>query len=205
MRCIRIPDQAAFGCVKAGSIQRSHTQPVVVKHSGRRQNLETSITFASSPQPLWVSAAQASDQDRSARNPTSASFMSICTNAALPQSPDVRASSPGQLAVIHLIQLPPYCPHLNPMSGFGPSCINYGTTIAYLPKSKAVRRRHPCIHACNHPAVMDKLRDKSQTTSRHNHENFRFEERRLYVKIKRPPPAVPKATTMASLITVNQA
>ena len=50
-----------------------------------------------------------------ARNPDKRIIHVIRGNAAYHKGPDVRAFLARTACRIHLIQLPPYCPHLNPI------------------------------------------------------------------------------------------
>ncbi|MEI4264257.1 transposase [Roseovarius sp. D0-M9] len=49
------------------------------------------------------------------RNPDKRIIHVIWDNAAYHKGPDVRAFLARTACRIHLIQLPPYCPHLNPI------------------------------------------------------------------------------------------
>jgi transposase len=61
-----------------------------------------------------VSAAQLLTKIE-ARNPDKRIIHVIWDNAAYHKGPDVRAFLARTACRIHLIQLPPYCPHLNPI------------------------------------------------------------------------------------------
>jgi len=106
----------AFGWVRKGS------SPAVKTTAGRGRvhihgavNLETFDTPFVEPTTVdGISAAQLLTKIE-ARNPDKRVIHVIWDNAAYHKGPDVRKflSRPG--CRIHLIQLPPYCPHLNPI------------------------------------------------------------------------------------------
>jgi transposase len=104
----------AFGWVKTGS------NPAVPTTAGRgRVNIHGALnleTFdAPSVEPTTVdgiSAAQLLTKIE-ARNPEKRIIHVIWDNAAYHKGPDVRAFLARPDCRIHLIQLPPYCPHLN--------------------------------------------------------------------------------------------
>jgi transposase len=70
---------------------------------------------ASTPSTKPVSAVQLLAKIE-ARNPDKRIIHVIWDNAAYHKGPDVRAFLARPECRVHLIQLPPYCPHLNPAS-----------------------------------------------------------------------------------------
>ena len=106
----------AFGWVKAGS------NPAVLSTAGRGRvnihgavNLETFDTPFVEPTTVdGVSAVQLLAEIEQ-RNPDKRIIHVIWDNAAYHKGPDVRAFLTRPTCRIHLIQLPPYCPHLNPI------------------------------------------------------------------------------------------
>ena len=132
-------------------------------------NLETfDAPFVEPTTVDGVSAAQLLTKIEE-RNPDKRIIHVIWDNAAYYTGADVRAFLARTACRIHLIQLPPYCPHLNPPSrackhalpGNNRAALGRLVSIRYpqllLSKSEAVRRRHPCIPALNHPAGMDEI------------------------------------------------
>ncbi len=106
----------SYGRVKAGS------NPAVPTTAGRGRvnihgalNLETFDTPFVEPTTVdGVSAAQLLAKIE-ARNPDKHLIHVIWDNAPYHKGPDVRAFLARPDCRIHLIQLPPYCPHLNPI------------------------------------------------------------------------------------------
>ena len=106
----------AFGWVKKG------TNPTLKTTSGRARvnihgalNLETFDTPFVAPITVdGVSAVQLLAKIE-ARNQDKRIIHVIWDNAAYQKGPDVRAFLSRKNCRIHLIQLPPYCPHLNPI------------------------------------------------------------------------------------------
>lgn len=106
----------AFGWVKAGS------NPAVLSTAGRGRvnihgavNLETFDTPFVEPTTVdGVSAVQLLAEIEQ-RNPDKRIIHVIWDNAAYHKGADVRAFLAKTTCRIHLIQLPPYCPHLNPI------------------------------------------------------------------------------------------
>ncbi len=106
----------AFGWVKKGA------NPTLKTTAGRARvnihgalNLETFDTPFVAPSTVdGVSAVQllAKIEDR---NQDKRIIQVIWDNAAYHKAPDVRAFLSRKNCRIHLIQLPPYCPHLNPI------------------------------------------------------------------------------------------
>ena len=106
----------AFGWVKQGS------HPAVKTTAGRgRVNIHGALDLETFDAPFvepttvdGVSAAQLLAKIE-ARNPDKRIIHVIWDNAAYHKGPDVRAFLARSECRIHLIQLPPYCPHLNPI------------------------------------------------------------------------------------------
>jgi transposase len=106
----------SYGWVKAGS------NPAVITTAGRGcvnihgvLNLETfDAPFVEQTTVDRVSAAQLLAKIE-ARNPDKRLIRVIWDNAAYHKGPDVRTFLARPESRIHLIQLPPYCPHLNPI------------------------------------------------------------------------------------------
>ena len=106
----------AFGWVKQGS------HPAVKTTTGRgRVNIHGALNLETFDAPFvepttvdGVSAAQLLAKIE-ARNPDKRIIHVIWDNAAYHKGPDVRAFLARSECRIHLIQLPPYCPHLNPI------------------------------------------------------------------------------------------
>ena len=106
----------AFGWVKAG------TNPAVKSTAGRgRVNIHGALNLETFDAPFvepttvdGVSAAQLLVKIE-ANNPDKRVIHVIWDNAAYHRGPDVRDFLARPECRIHLIQLPPYCPHLNPI------------------------------------------------------------------------------------------
>jgi len=106
----------AFGWVKQGS------HPAVKTTAGRgRVNIHGALNLENFDAPFVepttvdrVSAAQLLAKIE-ARNPDKRIIHVIWDNAAYHKGPDVRAFLARSECRVHLIQLPPYCPHLNPI------------------------------------------------------------------------------------------
>jgi transposase len=106
----------AFGWVKAGS------NPAVTTTAGRgRVNIHGALNLETFDAPFvepttvdGVSAAQLLAKIE-ARNPDKRVIHVIWDNAAYHKGPDVRDFLARPDCRIHLIQLPPYCLHLNPI------------------------------------------------------------------------------------------
>lgn len=106
----------AYGWVKAG------LNPAVTTTAGRgRVNIHGALnleTFdAPFVEPTTVDGGSAAQllAKIEARNPDKRLIHVIWDNAAYHKGPDVRAFLARPECRIHLIQLPPYCPHLNPI------------------------------------------------------------------------------------------
>ena len=106
----------AFGWVKTGS------NPAVKTTPGRgRVNIHGALNLETFDAPFvepdtvdGASAAQLLAKIE-ARNPDKRVIYVIWDNAAYHKGPDVRAFLARPGCRVHLIQLPPYCPHLNPI------------------------------------------------------------------------------------------
>jgi transposase len=119
----------AFGWVRAGSKPAIHTT------AGRgRVNIHGALNLETFDAPFvepttvdGVSAVQLLAKIES-RNPDKRLIHVIWDNAAYHKGPDVRAFLARPECRIHLIQLPPYCPHLNPIErlwGVMHQCVTY--------------------------------------------------------------------------------
>ena len=106
----------SYGWVKAGS------NPAATTTAGRgRVNIHGALNLETFEAPFvepttvdGVSAAQLLAKIE-ARNPNKRIIHVIWDNAAYHKGPDVREFLARPDCRIHLIQLPPYCPHLNPI------------------------------------------------------------------------------------------
>ncbi len=106
----------SYGWVKAGS------NPAVTITAGRgRVNIHGALNLETFDAPFvepttvgGVSAAQLLSKIE-ARNPDKRLIHVIWDNAAYHKGPDARDFLARSGCRIHLIQLPPYCPHLNPI------------------------------------------------------------------------------------------
>ena len=106
----------SYGWVKVGS------NPAVTTTSGRGRvnihgalNLETFDAPFVEPTTVDGSSAVQLLAKIEARNPNKRLIHVIWDNAAYHKGPDVRQFLARPECRIHLIQLPPYCPHLNPI------------------------------------------------------------------------------------------
>ena len=106
----------SYGWVKAGS------NPAVTTTAGRgRVNIHGALNLenfdAPFVEPTTVDGASAAQllAKIEARNPDKRVIHVIWDNAAYHKGPDVREFLARPDCRIHLIQLPPYCPHLNPI------------------------------------------------------------------------------------------
>ena len=127
----------AFGWVKAGS------NPAVKTTAGRgRVNIHGALnleTFdAPFVEPTTVDGASAAQllAKIEARNPDKRVIHVIWDNAAYHKGPDVRAFLARPDCRIHLIQLPPYCPHLNPIERLWAVMHQYVTHNRHYPTQK---------------------------------------------------------------------
>lgn len=127
----------AFGWVRAGS------KPAVQTTPGRgRVNIHGALnleTFdAPFVEPTTVDGRSAAQllAKIEARNPDKRLIHVIWDNAAYHKGPEVRAFLARPECRIHLIQLPPYCPHLNPIERLWAimhQCVTYNR---YYPTQK---------------------------------------------------------------------
>ena len=106
----------AFGWVKKGA------NPALKTTSGRgRVNIHGALNLenfdAPFVEPITVDGQSAVQllAKIEARNPQKRTIHVIWDNAPYHKGPDVRAFLSRKNCRIHLIQLPPYCPHLNPI------------------------------------------------------------------------------------------
>ena len=121
----------AFGWVKVGS------NPAVLSTAGRgRVNIHGAVNLETFDAPFvepttvdGVSAAQLLTKIEE-RNPDKRIIHVIWDNAAYHKGPDVRAFLARAACRIHLIQLPPYCPHLNPIEQLWAVLHQYVTQFA---------------------------------------------------------------------------
>lgn len=127
----------AYGWVKAGS------NPAVPTTAGRgRVNIHGALNLETFDAPFvepttvdGVSAAQLLTKIE-ARNPDKRLIHVIWDNAAYHKGPDVRAFLARPDCRIHLIQLPPYCPHLNPIERLWAVMHQYVTHNRHYPTQK---------------------------------------------------------------------
>jgi transposase len=127
----------AFGWVKQGS------HPAVKTTAGRgRVNIHGALNLETCDAPFvepttvdGVSAAQLLAKIE-ARNPYKRTIHVIWDNAAYHKGPDVRAFLARPDCRIHLIQLPPYCPHLNPIERLWAVMHQYVTHNRHYPTQK---------------------------------------------------------------------
>ena len=106
----------AFGWVKRGA------NPALKTTSGRKRanihgavNLENFDTPFVEPVTVDGQSAVQLLAKIKARNPAKRTIHVIWDNAPYHKGPDVGAFLSRRNCRIHLIQLPPYCPHLNPI------------------------------------------------------------------------------------------
>ncbi len=127
----------AFGWVRQGS------RPAVKTTAGRgRVNIHGAINLETFDAPFvepttvdGVSAAQLLAKIE-ARNPEKRVIHVIRDNAAYHKGPDVRAFLSRPDCRVHLIQLPPYCPHLNPIERLWAVMHQYVTHNRHYPTQK---------------------------------------------------------------------
>ena len=127
----------SYGWVKAGS------NPAVTTTAGRgRVNIHGALNLENFDAPFvepttvdGVSAAQLLAKIE-ARNPLSRIIYVIWDNAAYHKGPDVREFLKRPDCRIRLIQLPPYCPHLNPIERLWAVMHQYVTHNHYYPTQK---------------------------------------------------------------------
>ena len=165
----------AFGWVKVGS------NPAVLSTAGRgRLNIHGAVNLESFDAPFvepitvdGVSAAQLLTKIE-ARNPYKRIIHVIWNNAAYHKGPDVRAFLARTACRIHLIQLPPYCPHLNPIERLWAVLHQYVTHNRYYPNQKQFADAILAFMRETIPQEWQKFRDKVSDNFRViTHENFR--------------------------------
>lgn len=165
----------AFGWVKAGS------NPAVKTTAGRGRvnihgavNLETFDTPFVEPTTVdGVSAAQLLAKIE-ARNPDKRVIHVIWDNAPYHKGPDVRAFLARPQCRIHLIQLPPYCPHLNPIERLWAVMHHYVTCNRFHPSQKQFADAILAFFRDTIPKEWKNFRDKVSDNFRViTHDNFR--------------------------------
>ena len=166
----------AFGWVKAG------TNPAVKSTAGRgRVNIHGALNLETFDAPFvepttvdGVSAAQLLVKIE-ANNPDKRVIHVIWDNAAYHRGPDVRDFLARPECRIHLIQLPPYCPHLNPIERLWAvmhQCVPYNR---YYPTQKQFAQAILAFFRETIPKEWKNFRDKVSDNFRViNHENFRI-------------------------------
>ena len=165
----------AFGWVKAGS------NLAVKTTSGRgRVNIHGAVNLETFDTPFvepitvdGVSAVQLLAKIE-ARNPDKRVIHVIWDNAPYHKGPDVRAFLARPACRIHLIQLPPYCPHLNPIERLWAVMHQYVTHNRCYPSQKQFANAILAFFRETIPIEWKKFRDKVSDNFRVlNHENFR--------------------------------
>ena len=129
--------KSAYGWVKAGS------HPAVTTTAGRgRVNIHGAVNLETFDSPFvepttvdGVSAVQLLAKIEE-RNPYKRLIHVIWDNAAYHKGPDVREFLARPECRIHLIQLPPYCPHLNPIERLWAVMHQYVTYNRHYPTQK---------------------------------------------------------------------
>jgi transposase len=119
------------------------SNPAVLSTAGRgRVNIHGAVNLETFDAPFvepttvdGVSTAQLLTKIE-ARNPDKRIIHVIWDNAAYHKGPDVRAFLARASCRIHLIQLPPYCPHLNPIERLWAVLHQYVTHNRYYPSQK---------------------------------------------------------------------
>ena len=126
-----------FGWVKAGS------NPAVLSTAGRGRvnihgavNLETFDTPFVEPTTVDGGSAVQLLAEIEKRNPDKRLIHVIWDNAAYHKGPDVRTFLARTTCRIHPIQLPPYCPHLNPIERLWAVLHQYVTHNRYYRSQK---------------------------------------------------------------------
>jgi transposase len=165
----------AFGWVKVGS------NPAVLSTAGRgRVNIHGAVNLENFDAPFvepttvdGVSAAQLLTKIE-ARNPDKRIIHVIWDNAAYHKGPDVRAFLARAACRIHLIQLPPYCPHLNPIERLWAVLHQYVTHNRYYPSQKQFADAILAFMRETIPQEWTKFCDKVSDNFRViTHDNFR--------------------------------
>jgi len=166
----------AFGWVKTGS------NPAVISTAGRgRVNIHCAVNLETFDAPFvepttvdGVSAVQLLTKIE-ARNPDKRIIHVIWDNAAYHKGPDVRAFLARTACRIHLIQLPPYCPHLNPIERLWAVLHEYVTHNRYYPNQKQFADAIIAFMRETIPREWTKFRDKvSDNFCVITHEKFRI-------------------------------
>jgi len=127
----------SYGWVKVGS------NPAVTTTAGRgRVNIHGALNLETFDAPFvepttvdGVSAVHLLAKIE-ARNPEKSLIYVIWDNAAYHKGPDVRAFLARPECRIHLIQLPPYCPHLNPIERLWAVMHQFVTQNRHYPTQK---------------------------------------------------------------------
>jgi len=166
----------SFGWVKAGS------HPAVKTTAGRgRVNIHGALNLETFDAPFvepttvdGISAAQLLAKIE-ARNPDKRIIHVIWDNAPYHKGPDVRAFLARPACRIHLIQLPPYCPHLNPIERLWAVMHQYVTHNRHYPRQKQFADAILAFFRETIPKEWKKFRDKVSDNFRViNHQSFRL-------------------------------
>ena len=157
------------------------SNPAVLSTAGRgRVNIHGAVNLETFDAPFvepttvdGVSAVQLLTKIE-ARNPDKRIIHVIWDNAAYHKGPDVRAFLAWTACRIHLIQLPPYCPHLNPIERLWAVLHQYVTHNRYYPSQKQFANAILAFMRKTIPQEWTKFRDKVSDKFRViTHENFR--------------------------------
>ena len=165
----------AFGWARKGS------SPAVKTTAGRgRVNIHGALNLETFDAPFvepttvdGVSAVQLLAKIE-ARNPDKRVIHVIWDNASYHKGPDVRTflSRPG--CRIHLIQLPPYCPHLNPIERLWAVMHQHVTHNRYYPTQKQFAEAILAFFRKTIPDEWKNIRDQVSDNFRLiTHQNFR--------------------------------
>jgi transposase len=170
-----ISDQACIwlgeGWIKSSGSQ--HGRARSCEHSWGC-NLETfDAPFVEPTTVDGVSAAQLRTKIEE-RNPDKRIIHVIWDNAAYQKGADARAFLTRTACRIHPIQLPPYCPHLNPIKRLWAVLHQYVTHNHYYPSQKQFADAILAFMRETIPQEWTKFRDKVSDNFRIiTHENFR--------------------------------
>ena len=172
----------AFGRVRKGS------NPAVKTTAGRgRVNIHGALNLETFDAPFvepttvdGVSAAQLLS-GTGARNPDKRIIHVIRDNAACHQGPDVRAFLARPDCRIHLVQPPPYCPHLNPIERLSALIHQHVTHNRHDPTQKQfanailgfLRKTIPNEWKTFPSQVRNQVSDNFRVTTVKKHEKFR--------------------------------
>lgn len=168
----------AFGWVKVGS------NPAVLSTAGRgRVNIHGAVNLETFDAPFvepttvdGISAVQLLAKIE-ARNPGKRIIHVIWDNAAYHKGPDVRSFLARAACRIHLIQLPPYCPHLNPIERLWAVLHQYVTHNRYHRSQKHFADAILAFMRETIPKDWKKFRDQVSDNFRvMTHEKFRVLE-----------------------------